>query len=49
MGVKLVGRFAGVNDGWTQFSGSLRNRCELADLKLGRLIDTIDEWPTCSF
>jgi putative flavoprotein involved in K+ transport len=44
MGVKLVGRFAGVNDGRALFSGSLRNKCELADLKLGRLLDTIDEW-----
>ena len=44
MGVKLVGRLAGVNDGRAQFSGSLRNKCELADLKLGRLLDTIDEW-----
>ncbi len=46
VGVELVGRFAGVNDGWAQFSGSLRNKCELADLKLGRLLDTIDEWAT---
>jgi putative flavoprotein involved in K+ transport len=44
MGVKLVGRLAGVNDGRLQFSGSLRNKCELADLKLGRLLDTIDVW-----
>jgi putative flavoprotein involved in K+ transport len=44
MGVKLVGRLAGVRDGHAQFSGSLRNKCELADLKLGRLLDTIDEW-----
>jgi putative flavoprotein involved in K+ transport len=44
IGVKMVGRFAGVNDGRAQFSGSLRNKCELADLKLGRLLDTIDEW-----
>ena len=28
------------------FSGSLRNKCDLADLKLGRLLDTIDEWAT---
>jgi putative flavoprotein involved in K+ transport len=48
MGVKLVGRFAGVNDGRAQFSGSLRNKCELADLKLGRLLDTIDEWATAN-
>ena len=44
LGVKLVGRLAGINDGRAQFSGSLRNKCELADLKLGRLLDTIDEW-----
>jgi putative flavoprotein involved in K+ transport len=44
VGVKLVGRLAGINEGRAQFSGSLRNKCELADLKLGRLLDTIDEW-----
>ena len=44
IGVKLVGRLAGMNDGRAQFSGSLRNKCELADLKLGRLLDTLDEW-----
>jgi putative flavoprotein involved in K+ transport len=44
IGVKLVGRLAGISDGRAQFSGSLRNKCELADLKLGRLLDTIDEW-----
>jgi putative flavoprotein involved in K+ transport len=44
MGVKLVGKLAGVNDGKAQFSGSLRNHCALADLKLGRLLDTIDQW-----
>src|SRR5262249_9540436 len=45
LGVKLVGKFAGVSDeGKAQFSGSLRNQCALADLKLGRLLDTIDEW-----
>ena len=43
-GVKLVGRFMGVRDGTAQFSGSLKNVCALADLKLGRLLDTIDEW-----
>jgi len=48
MGVKLVGRLAGVRDGQAQFSGSLRNKCELADLKLGRLLDTIDEWAVTS-
>jgi putative flavoprotein involved in K+ transport len=48
IGVKLVGRLAGVNDGRAQFSGSLRNKCELADLKLCRLLDTIDEWATAN-
>ena len=43
-GVNLVGRFMGVRDGTAQFSGSLKNVCTLADLKLGRLLDTIDEW-----
>ena len=47
-GVKLVGRLAGISEGRAQFSGSLRNKCELADLKLGRLLDTIDEWTTAS-
>ncbi len=44
IGVKLVGRLAGINDGKAQFSGSLRNQCALSDLKMGRLLDTIDEW-----
>ena len=43
-GVRLVGRLVGFADGKAQFSGSLRNKCNLADLKLGRLLDTIDEW-----
>ena len=43
-GVRLVGRLVGFADGRAQFSGSLRNKCNLADLKLGRLLDTIDEW-----
>lgn len=41
-GVRLVGRFAGMRDDVAQFSGSLTNVCALADLKLGRLLDTID-------
>jgi putative flavoprotein involved in K+ transport len=48
IGVKLVGRLAGINAGRAQFSGSLRNKCELADLKLGRLLDTIDRWATAN-
>jgi putative flavoprotein involved in K+ transport len=47
MGVRLVGRFAGVtDDGKAQFSGSLPNVCALADLKLVRLLNTLDEWAT---
>jgi putative flavoprotein involved in K+ transport len=44
IGVKLVGRLAAIRDGRALFSGSLRNKCALADLKLGRLLDTLDEW-----
>jgi putative flavoprotein involved in K+ transport len=44
-GVKLVGRLAGITeDGNAQFAGSLRNMCALSDLKMGRLLDLIDEW-----
>ncbi|MDN5858372.1 MAG: NAD(P)-binding domain-containing protein [Pseudonocardia sp.] len=44
LGVTLVGRLAGVRDGSAQFAGSLANVTALADLKLGRLLDTIDAW-----
>jgi putative flavoprotein involved in K+ transport len=45
IGVKLVGRLAGITEnGKTQFAGSLRNMCALSDLKMGRLLDLIDEW-----
>jgi putative flavoprotein involved in K+ transport len=46
IGVKLVGRLAGIKDGKAQLSGSLRNQCALSDLKMNRLLDTIDEWAT---
>ncbi|HEY3604048.1 MAG TPA: NAD(P)-binding domain-containing protein, partial [Sporichthyaceae bacterium] len=42
LGVRVVGRLAGMRDGRAQFAGSLANMCALADLKLGRLLDTID-------
>jgi putative flavoprotein involved in K+ transport len=48
IGVKLVGRLAGIRAGRAQFSGSLRNKCDLADLKLDRLLNTIDEWATAN-
>ncbi|GAB93902.1 NAD(P)-binding domain-containing protein [Gordonia rhizosphera] len=44
IGVQLVGRLTGIRDGVAQFSGSLPNMFALADLKLGRLLDTIDAW-----
>ncbi len=43
-GVELVGRLAGVREGRALFSGSLRNVCALADLKMNRLLDAIDDW-----
>jgi len=48
IGVKLIGRLAGIQNGKAQFSGSLRNLCELADLKQNRLLNTIDEWAAAS-
>ena len=45
IGVRLVGRLAGIAGcGKAQFAGSLRNMCALSDLKMGRLLDLIDEW-----
>jgi putative flavoprotein involved in K+ transport len=45
LGVRFVGRFAGITEsGKAQFAGSLRNMCALSDLKMGRLLDRIDEW-----
>jgi putative flavoprotein involved in K+ transport len=45
IGVRIVGRLGGVTDeGIAQFSGSLLNQCTLADLKLNRLLDSLDAW-----
>lgn len=46
LGVRLVGRLMGLRDGRAQFSGSLANVCKLADLKMNRLLGSIDEWAT---
>lgn len=43
-GIKLVGRLAAIRAGTALFSGSLRNQCKLSDLKMNRLLNTIDEW-----
>ena len=46
LGVRLVGRLGRIRDGVAQFSGSLANVCTLADLKLERLLGTLDETAT---
>ena len=46
IGVRLVGRLSTVREGRALFSGGLRNVCRLADLKMHRLLNTIDEWAT---
>jgi len=43
-GVNLVGRLVGIASDKAQFAGSLHNVCVLSDLKMGRLLDTIDIW-----
>ena len=43
-GIRLVGRLAGVSGDSLQFSGSFANVVALADLKLGRLLDSIDDY-----
>ena len=43
-GVRLVGRLAGFAGGKAQFSGGLENLCAMADLKMNRLLDRIDQW-----
>jgi putative flavoprotein involved in K+ transport len=43
MGARIAGRLMAVRDGVAQFSGSLRNVCALADLKMNRLLAAIDE------
>ena len=43
-GVNVVGRLQGLREDTALFSGALRNHCVLADLKMNRLLDSIDEW-----
>jgi putative flavoprotein involved in K+ transport len=45
-GVRVVGRLGRVQSGVAQFSGSLANQGTLADLKMNRLLATIDDWST---
>jgi len=44
IGIELRGPLAAIRDTEVLFSGSLRNQCALADLKMNRLLDTIDTW-----
>jgi len=46
-GIDIVGRLAGIRGDRALFSGSLRNVCALADLKMNRLLDAFDEWAEC--
>lgn len=43
LGVAVVGKLGGVRDGVAQLSGSLPNVIALADLKLNRLLNAIDD------
>jgi putative flavoprotein involved in K+ transport len=43
-GVRLVGKLGMIRAGVALFSGSLENKTELADLKLGRLLNAFDAW-----
>lgn len=47
-GVRLIGRFSDVRGTKALFSGSLKNVCSLADLKMQRLLTAFDEWAIAS-
>ncbi len=44
IGVRLVGRVAALREGKALLSGSLANKAALSDLKMNRLLDSIDYW-----
>ncbi len=44
LGIKIMGRLVGINNSQIQFRVPLKNTCMLADLKMNRLLNTIDEW-----
>jgi putative flavoprotein involved in K+ transport len=48
MGVQLRGRLGTIRDGVALFSGGMRNHLALADQKLARLLDEIDEYVTAA-
>lgn len=43
-GVEIVGRLVGLSEGRAQFSGSLASQCAMADLKMNRMLASIDAW-----
>ena len=43
-GVRLVGRLVAFRGTKALFAGSLKNMCALSDLKMNRLLGTLDEW-----
>lgn len=47
-GVRITGRLGRIADGAAQFAGSLANVCTLADLKMHRLLNRLDEWAMAS-
>jgi putative flavoprotein involved in K+ transport len=44
IGVRLVGRLAGLRGAKALFSGSLANQAALSDLKMNRLLEAFDAW-----
>jgi len=44
IGVRIVGRLSDIRNGQALFSGGLNTVCAAADLKLNRLLDSIDDW-----
>jgi putative flavoprotein involved in K+ transport len=44
LGVEITGRMSTIRDGHALFSGGLRAHVDTADLKMNRLLDTIDAW-----
>ncbi|MEW7009627.1 NAD(P)-binding domain-containing protein [Lentilitoribacter sp. EG35] len=44
IGVEIVGRLSAIRDDDFLFSGALSNLCKAADLKLERLLRSIDDW-----
>lgn len=44
IGVEITGRLAAVRDGTAYFSGGLASMCQAGDLKMNRLLLSIDDW-----